>query len=570
MNENEQKPERKSRGNWITKGIVALIALGLVYMILKIAPNYKDEEIKDRINVIINNNNITNYLKKDAFVDNNGNIYMSKQDVDNFFDNYITYDEKYNQIITTYEDNIAALVVGNNEMELNSSKVKISAPVIEKDETYYIPMSEMQKVYNMEIEFVKETGIITIDSIDRKQVKADSSKNLSLKSRTKVLSRTLDRIKKGEKIIVIENLESGWAKVRSERGKIGYLKQKDIINETVVRENVEKASLEKVSIVWDYYSEYYKAPDRSGQKIEGINVVSPSFFVLKRLGEGEIIDKAGEEGIAYVNWAKSNGYKVWGMFANDAMIETTSQIMRDYKLREKTINGIVDLAVKYNLDGINLDFENMYQEDKNLFTRFVVELYPRLKKVGKTLSVDVTAPDGGETWSLCFDRINIAQNTDYIVFMAYDQYGESSVKAGPTAAYDWVEVSLKKFVVRDEIDNNKVILAIPFYTRIWREYPDASVKSSTVDMKNVNNALNQYFSGVQKIWDEDRKLYYVEKQASGFIYKMWIEDERSIQEKLNMAEQYKLGGVAFWEKDMEDENIWKNINEYFKKPIEKE
>ena len=443
MKEARNKTERKSRGNWLTKSIVVVIAIVIAYAILKIAPNYKDEEIKDRINVIINNNNITGSLKKDAYIDENGNIYLSKQDVDNFFDHDIIYDEKYNQIITTNGKSVAALVVGKNEMEVNSSKIRTSAPVLEMNDTYYIPMSEMEDVYEIEIDYKESTNIITIDSTDRKQVKADASKNVSVKSRTKVLSRTVDKVKKGEKIILINTLENGWAKIRTERGKIGYIQQKNIANAIVVREDMdEPEKLEKVSMIWDYYSEYAVAPNRTGQKIDGVNVVSPTFFALKRLGEGEIIDKVGSEGLEYIEWAKTNDYKIWGLISNEGMIETTSQIMRDNRLREKTINKIVELAIKYNLDGINLDFENMYKEDINLFTRFVIELYPRLKQCGKTLSVNVTAPDGGDTWSLCYDRHNIAKNTDYIVFMAYDQYGDGSTKAGSTAAYDWAEVSL--------------------------------------------------------------------------------------------------------------------------------
>ena len=70
-------------------------------------------------------------------------------------------------------------------------------------------------------------------------------------------------------------------------------------------------------------------------------------------------------------------------------------------------------------------------------------------------SVDVTAPDGGETWSLCFDRNVIGDVADYIVFMAYDQYGASSNKSGTTAGYNWVELSLKKFLNTEEIESNK-------------------------------------------------------------------------------------------------------------------
>ena len=250
MKKTKHAEERKSRGNWITKSIVVLIALGIAFAILKIAPNYKNEEITDRINVIINNNNITNYLKKDVYIDEAGTVYLSKQDIDNFFDKYIEYDEKYNQIITTYGNKVAAIVVGENEMEVNSSTVRISAPVIKRDDTYYIPMSEMEDVYDMEIEYRADTQIITIDSMDRKQVKADVAKDMSVKSRTKVLSRTVDKVEQGEKIIVIEVLENGWARIRTERGKIGYVKEKNIANQIVVREDMdEEEKLEKVSLV---------------------------------------------------------------------------------------------------------------------------------------------------------------------------------------------------------------------------------------------------------------------------------------------------------------------------------
>ena len=102
--------------------------------------------------------------------------------------------------------------------------------------------------------------------------------------------------------------------------------------------------------------------------------------------------------------------------------------------------------MQYKLDGINIDFENMKQEDKDLYSRFIIELTPRLKDMGLAISVDVTAPDGGETWSMCFDRNVIGDVADYIVFMAYDQYGASSNKSGTTAGYNWVQLSLKKFL----------------------------------------------------------------------------------------------------------------------------
>ena len=97
--------------------------------------------------------------------------------------------------------------------------------------------------------------------------------------------------------------------------------------------------------------------------------------------------------------------------------------MRDYKLRQDLIENIVGLVVQYDLDGINIDFEYMHDEDRDLFSRFIIELKPRLNELGAVLSVDVTAPDGSEEWSLCFDRHVLGDVADYLAFMAYDQHG---------------------------------------------------------------------------------------------------------------------------------------------------
>ena len=197
------------------------------------------------------------------------------------------------------------MVVGENEIKVNDSIMRTAAPVIQKDDTYYLPIYELQDVYHMEATYIEETDILLLDSLDRAQQKADASKNLSVKSRMKFFSRTVDKVEQGEKVVLISTSEDGWAEIRTERGKIGYVKENKLANIISVREEMpEEEKLQKVSLVWDYYSEYVTAPDRSGTTIEGINVVSPTFFALKRLGQGDIIDKAGEEGQAYVEWAK--------------------------------------------------------------------------------------------------------------------------------------------------------------------------------------------------------------------------------------------------------------------------
>lgn len=539
--------------------IIVIIALFITLFILKTAPNYKDEEITGRTNIIINSGNVTAYLKKDVLV-KDGIVYLSRADIDNFFDPYIYYDEENARIVTTYGTKVASLIIDNSSITINGKEYTLSAPAINEDNIVYLPISLMGNVYNTETQYIENTDTVVIETLSKEKITATATKNISVKSRTKTLSRTLDKVKKSDTVVVMSTLDNGWVKIRTQNGKIGYVPKDVLSDATTVREQVEeKAVFEgKVNMVWDYYSEYVTAPDRSGTTIQGVNVVSPTFFALERLGKGNIIDKVGEAGQNYIKWAKSNNYQVWALLSNESMIETTSEIMNSYELRSKLIENIVNLAQKYNLDGINIDFEYMYDKDINLFTQFLVELHPRLKELNKVLSVDVTAPDGGENWSTCYNRNNIADNCDYIIFMAYDQYGNSSVKAGTTAGYDWVKLGLDKFLGREEIDANKIILAIPFYTRLWEETESGKLTSGVVDMRNINKVLP---NGTEKKWLDDVKQYYVEYNKDGSTYKMWIEDERSIREKLSLVIENNLGGVAFWAKGREDNSIWAVIDE---------
>lgn len=543
------------KGNILKKIVVTVLFLVCICVVINIAPNYVQNTIKGKINLIINNNNVTTSLKYDVIVDESEVIYLSSRDIGNFFDQNIFYDNVYNKIITTSGTKVATIEPNKKEMYVNSSKVNIYATMTKKDETFYLPFSEMKSVYNVDVKYSKETGIVTIDSLDKEQKMGNSSDDTNVKYKPTIFSKTLDKIKKGESVVVIEK-KDGWNKIRTSKGIIGYIK--DIANIHNVRENMEETKqIEgKVSLVWDYYSSV--APDRTGTRIEGINVVAPSIASLKEMQQGELIVRVGDSGKRYIDWAHSNNYKVWGIVSNDSLPDTTSEILNDYKLRESLINRIVLLTTNYNLDGINIDFENMKESDKNMFSQFLIELAPRLKEYGKVLSVDVTAPDGSPNWSLCYDRNKIGQVADYIIFMGYDQYGISSPKEGTTAGADWVEVNVNKFIgTQEEVDKDKLILGMPFYTRLWKE-KDGEIESTVVWMKNIDSKLP---AGVEKKWNEDLKQYYVEYEQNGYTYKMWIEDEKSIKAKFDIMNKYNLAGAAYWQKDFESANIWNIVKE---------
>ena len=536
--------------------IIAIILIGTI------AYNISNNIIVDKnksINLVINNKNVTSNLKKEIIIEND-NIYISKQDLGNFFDKYIYEDTENNNIVTTYNNKIASISLEKNKININGSTKNTYAHAENKEGTIYVPITELEDVYGIEIKYLPDSKVLTIDSTSKEQKKGIITKNVSVKSSTKFISKTIDKVKKGSYVIVVSE-DKGYTKIRTENGKVGYVKTNKVANTVVVREEMQETKqIEgKVNMVWDYYSEVASAPDRTGVTMNGVNVVSPAFFHLNT--SGELTENVGTQGQAYIDWAHSNGYKVWPMVQNagNGMLNVTSNIMNDYNKRQKLINQIVNYCVKYKLDGINIDFENMKKEDKDMYSRFIIELTPRLKDMGIVVSVDVTAPDGSETWSLCFDRNVIGDVADYIIFMAYDQYGTSSNKSGTTAGYDWVNLSLNKFLKTEEIESNKIILAIPLYTRLWTEDSSGKViKQSTVSMKNIDSILP---SGVNKQWNDNLKQYYVEYQDGQYTKKMWIEDEKSLKEKINLINSNNLGGVASWEKGMETDNFWTFLKE---------
>lgn len=560
----KEKNERNS-SKLILNIFIVLVFLVLVGGVFYLSPNYIREDYDGKTKVLINNNNVTLKMKNDVYIDENNNVFLSLADIRNYFDKYIEYDKENGSIVTTSEINIAKMSTKDNKITINGQEEELNSSAIEKNETIYLPFSEIsEKVYDVDLEYIKDTNTIIIDSLDRKQEVANTTKETKLKYKPQTLSGTLEKLDANEQVVYIEETNN-WAEVRSKDGTIGYIKKEDLGNVEVAREAKEYIDKVKgkVNLVWDYYSEYAKAPDRTGETMDGVNVVSPSFFSLERGSNGEIYDNTKDDGAEYIEWAHNNNYQVWAMFSNNSLKDTTSQILNDYEKRETMIENLMDLVEEYNLDGVNVDFENMNESDKDVYSRFLIELAPRLKKIGKTLSVDVTAPDGSETWSLCFDRNTIANVADYIVFMAYDQYGTNSNKAGTTAGYNWVEANVKKFLGQEDVDPEKIILGIPLYMRLWEEEEDGTAKPEVVNMKDMFDVLpeNQVAT-----WDEELKQYYVEYEEDGKTYKMWVENEKSVGEKINLANQYNLAGIAFWEKDREtNDEFWTFVKEQLNK-----
>jgi len=307
----------------------------------------------------------------------------------------------------------------------------------------------------------------------------------------------------------------------------------------------------KMNLVWDYVN--ITSQDLSKEAvIAGLDVVSPTWFSIAT-GDGFVASKADAK---YVADAHSKGYKVWALVNNSFDCDMTHQLLFDDRAQERVIKQLLVYSSLYHLDGINLDFENIYDEDKERLTKFVEKLTIALKQQNIIVSMDVTVPSDISFWSNCYDRQKLASIVDYIMVMTYDQYWSKSPISGPVASIGWVETGVKKML--GEVPKEKLLLGVPFYTREWEEKEGSPARSKTMSMAMVEELIKTKNLNVS--WLEDKGLHYVEYVKAGQRYRIWIEDEKSMALKIALIDKYDLAGAAAWRKGFERSSIWNVLN----------
>ncbi len=286
--------------------------------------------------------------------------------------------------------------------------------------------------------------------------------------------------------------------------------------------------------------------------METVDVVSPTWLHL----EDETGSIRSEIDPAYLAWAHGRGYQIWALVTNSFDPELTAALLSNPEMRSQFAADLVDLALEFELDGLNIDFENFHSDYKDHFTALVRELAELTNKNNLVLSVDVSMISGTEYWSLGYDRQALAEAADYIVLMAYDEHYQASPRAGSVASLPWVEQGLTQ--VLQEVPAEKLILGVPFYTRLFEidesgETPQV-LNSWSYSMHRAREIIETYDARIY--YDELSNQHVAEYENEGLTYRMWLEDSHSMQKRLELVGKYNLAGVAAWRRGLETPEIW--------------
>lgn len=491
-----------------------------------------------------------------------GEILLPFSIVKKYLDKHIYWDETLNIVSVTTENRVIRMKTDSLDALVNNEPLKLKIPVIKDSGQVYVPIEFLSDFYSVEISHIESSNAIIIDHKDSdKQIAQPISPKAVLRRGHTIkypIIRKLDinSVNQNEKELRVFGEYGDWYKVRTWDGAIGYIEKRFVEVKNVVVQDMPKKEENnsewkpkkgKVNLTWDQVYERKNSLSEM-DNIEGLDVVSPTWFQLKN-ANGELINRAYSQ---YVDWAHANGYKVWALLANDfSDYDMVSEFLNNTNYRDNLIKEVLAYSALYKLDGINIDFENMYVSDKDAFTQFVRELTPFLKEQGLVVSVDVNDIK-------CYDKKSLSEVADYVMYMSYDQHWRTSPIAGSVAQITWVEERVKRVIEMENVPAEKLLLGIPFYTRLWTETKDdtgkKTLESKALSMEDARNTVLQNKAKV--VWEEESGQFYGYYEKENTINKIWIEDSNSINLRASLVHKYNLAGTCAWSSNFVTLDVW--------------
>lgn len=539
--------------------ILCTVILFIAVFVIFFNTNFAKME-KQEAQLVIYGDNIKTDNK--PFVENTA-IYLPFDIIEKYLDEYIYYDKIATKVIITTKNEVYKLKINENKMTKNFEEISLENPAKILDGQVYIDIKPFQELYGVFVTYNQDSSTISIDRTQDSNIPIKYNQ-VKVYDDISTKSNVIATIGKNNTVnVYTDSLKHNrWYKIKTEQGTIGYIAKNNVDvnienkeNESGQENNIETPTPnnEKITMFWQYGSNLKTL----GDKIEGVNVVSPTWYELEN-SSGEIISKYNKD---YYQQAKANGYDIWPIITNgidsvNYLPADTSAMLNSEQSRENFIKNLLKIAKEHQLDGINVDFESMKDEDRLIYTQFIRELAPILRNEGIKVSVDMY-------FVSYIDRKGIGAASDYVVLMGYDQRGGWSSEAGSISEISWVRNNIDALINSSKIPSEKIILGVPFYTRLWTQRSgDTKLTTKVYDMQDCQNFLKQ--NGLTATLDEKSGQNYAEYTKGNLTYKLWLEDADSMLKRVEIVNDFNLAGISGWQKGLETDNVWEIIRNNMK------
>lgn len=458
-----------------------------------------------------------------------------------------------------YWDSANQQILYATPSELTSASASSEAgdKVWVKDDKVYLNLTYVQEFTDLDAYITKDPYRIAIQYKFKNVKTVTVKKNTSIRYRGGIKSAILTSVKKGTKLRLIEEMEN-WDQVATDDGYIGYIDKKKVgeaektkFERSFKREQYSYLTMDnKVNMVWHQVTSTdanaYFADATAN--MTGVNVISPTWFYLTDTS-GNIASIASAD---YVSQAHEKGLQVWGLIDNFTQEVSTTETLSSTAARQNIISQLIQAAQDVGMDGINVDFESLSEDVGTHFLEFLRELSIECHKNNLVLSVDNPVP---EDFTSHYDRAEQGRVVDYVIIMGYDEHYVGS-EAGSVASLPWVEQGIQDTL--DEVPAERVINAIPFYTRLWRT-TGGNVTSEAIGMDQAQQTIAD--NNVETYWDKTTSQNYGKYDIDNSTYQIWLEDAQSVAEKVKLVSKYDLAGVSAWKLGFENNGIWQVISD---------
>lgn len=566
------KQERKSLALNIIISMLIVVFLSLIASVY--LPSFKVVNYREGLNidqgVLTNvNNKLIISQNTSIYKEDNSEIFIPIDIVSEYIDKYIFWDEQENKLTITTENNVIRMHTEELLYFVNNEPLSLNIPVYNIDGVAYIPREFLTDFYNLNIDYNKETKIVDITFLkDDKTLAYISSKNAPLRFEPNKKSEIIRKLQNNETIYVLEKTENKYTKIKTSDGYIGYVKSSSIsgtftesgkvIEDTEEKKETWNVENGKINLVFDQITTV-NANNLDAKRVlhDGVDVLVPTWFSFEN-ENGDIVNIADK---GYVNWAHKNGYQVWGLITDNFNSTISHAVLSSTDVREYVIKQLLAFVSVYNLDGINIDFESVPKTDGTYFVQFIRELAPLLKEQGAILSVDMFVP---KSWTEHYNRKEVAKASDFIIVMGYDEHYAGSKESGSVASISWSKEAIVNTLAQN-VPKEKLILGIPFYTRIWSEENingKIELSSKAYGMESAYDFMKQ--KNGEFIWLEDVGQYYCEVKENNVTYKVWLEDETSLKKRLDLVLKYDIAGTGAWKRGLEKDIIWDILKQKLK------
>lgn len=510
-----------------------------------------------------------------------GEAYLPYSYVTASVNKRVYVDEQERLLLYALPDQLVEIPEGTRLSELTdwdetAGKKGLVWYVDEEDAVIYISVTYLSHFTDMSFTVFTEPGRLYIDTTEGICQVASVAEDTQIRKLGGIKSPIIADVSAGDQVQILDAMEE-WSQVRTADGWIGYLQNKYLENYTAY----EKASdfetpvytsiarEDEVCLVWH---QVFSQSDNDEleellEEAKGVNTISPTWFSLSD-NEGNFTSLASA---SYVETAHAMGLEVWGLVDNFSSDMSTYELLSRTSTRQNLIQNLLQAALEYDLDGINIDFEGLEGVAEEIgphYVEFIRELSVVCRQHGLVLSVDNLVPT--EKRIRCFDYAEQAAVADYVIIMGYDEHWSKS-DAGSTASLSFTRSSVANALMA--VPQDKLIHALPFYTRVWgfdasAEIPEGAdpcsadyvISTTAVGMSKAKRLLTE--NGAELVWDDEIGQYYGEYEVDGTLYRIWLEDATSLQAKLDVVAEYDIAGIAFWKLGLESDDAWGPVEAY--------